>query len=396
MSDYRVALISYEFPPFMLGGIASNCYDLACSLSKRKISTTVFCRGLKTIHVEEPNDYLKVVRLPFLNIRPRSFWFQLQNLTTLLESLRKNTVIHTVNPLLSLIGVYSKEKLRKPLVTSIHEVALSDLRAFINSPLSEWTIGDFSSTVLSYPFIEYFAKKSLKNADHIIVYGSSAFEEMKKKYRNLDFKKISVIYNAINFDKIDGIGNDLSQQNRPISITYYGRLCSIKGISYLLKAMAILKQDFPDLHLNIFGKGPLERKIRSLTLKLDLKDRVHIRGHFPNKELIMEIKRALIVVLPSLYEVGPFIAALEAMACKKPLVVFDLPFIREFISNLHTGILAKARDVKDLSEKIHLLLSDETLRRRISQNAYEYVKERHNWDILVEKYMEIYENCISC
>jgi len=392
MGDYKVALISHEFPPFLIGGMASHCYDLAYSLSKNKVFTTVFCGMSKRVTVEKLNPYLEVVRLPCLDLPPRFLWFQIQNFRILSQFLKDFDILHGVNPLASAICSYFKKKLRKPFVTSIHEVLLSDLKVFINSPFSEWTLGDFKIHAVAYPLDEFLVKTCLKSADHVVVCGNSAFRDMKRIYPNLAHEKTSVIYNGINFDELDKIVNPASE--RDFSIVYYGRLVWIKGILYLVRAMALLKDDFPNLSLNIIGKGPLEGKIRHWVRRLGLKEKVHIRGYFPRAKLIREIGKSSVVVLPSLYEVGPFISGLEAMACKKPLVTFDFPFTREFILSMRNGVLAKAKDVEDLANKIRLVLSDTKLQGRLGQNAYEYVKSKHNWDLLVEKYLEIYDNLL--
>ena len=87
--------------------------------------------------------------------------------------------------------------------------------------------------------------------------------------------------------------------------------------------------------------------------------------------------------------------ALEAMACKRPLVAFDVPFAREIITDGHNGLLAEAFDAKSLSDRIRLLLSDGNLRFKIGQNAHNYVKREHNWDTQVEKFLNIYRNVID-
>ena len=77
--------------------------------------------------------------------------------------------------------------------------------------------------------------------------------------------------------------------------------------------------------------------------------------------------KADLVVLPSLREAQP-ISVLEAMACKKPVVVFDLPFAREYIEDMSNGLMANARDSKDLAEKISILLRDHKLRVEMGQS----------------------------
>jgi len=59
---------------------------------------------------------------------------------------------------------------------------------------------------------------------------------------------------------------------------------------------------------------------------------------------------------------------------------------------MYNGLLAKPGDVEDLSDKICLLLADKKLRLKLGQKAYEHVEKRHNWDTLVEKYIEMYRN----
>lgn len=94
-------------------------------------------------------------------------------------------------------------------------------------------------------------------------------------------------------------------------------------------------------------------------------------GHVPHRKLIGEIMNADALVFPSLSEAQPMII-LEAMACGKPVVAFDLPFAREIISDMSNGLLVKFNDIGDLSMKTRLLISDEKLRRRLGQAAHDY------------------------
>jgi len=366
-----------------------NCYHLAQSLSKKKISTTVFSGRSTTVHVEKLNDYLEIVRLPCLNFPPRYLWFQLQNLGIFRRLLRNFTILHAVNPISSAFSVGIKKKLRIPLVTTNHGDELNALKLFANSPLQQWTIGDFNIFVTSYPLQQISIKACLRDSNHIVVPGYFILELMKRTYPYFDFQKTSVIHNGIILDEIERKKQDSDQISS--SILYYGQLIYRKGILYLVRAMAAVQKNFPECRLNIVGRGPLENKIKKEVLRLNLQDVIRFQGYLPNTQLISEVKKASLVVLPSIYETGPFIAALEAMACKRPLVTFNLPFTREFISHMENGVLAQAGSVKDLSSKIELLLSDRKLCRRLGENAYLYVKKKHDWNVLVEKYVDVYQ-----
>ena len=399
MKNFKVALISHEFPPFAIGGIGYQCYDLAYSLSRKKIDTVVLCGKSPHKRVEKPNDFLTVIRLPYIDVPPRYFWFQLQNFRVMQKLLDDCSIIHGVNPISSAIAAYYKTMLGKPFVVTCHHSGLLELKELLNQPASEWTLGNLGITVLSYPLDEIVLMNiCLENADRIVVPGLSTFNYIKNTVGNLDSGKTTVIHNGIDFTKIDRIIAESSEDCKvddsldgETTIAFFGRLVSTKGIMYLLEAMTILSAEFPRLRLNIFGKGPLEPKIRAKLNSSGLQSRVRLHGYVSYNHLISQISKASVVALPSLVEVGPFIAALEAMACKKPLVLFDSDFSREFISDMHNGLLAKACDSKDLSEKIRILLSDNKLLRRIGQNAQTYVKNNHDWAILVDKYIETYK-----
>jgi len=100
--------------------------------------------------------------------------------------------------------------------------------------------------------------------------------------------------------------------------------------------------------------------------------------------------KADVVVLPSMREAQP-LSVLEAMACKKPVVVFDLPFASEYIKSSMNGMTARPGDPRDLADKISMLLSDRNLRSRIGHEAYEHIKHNHNWSDLIDRYIDVYE-----
>jgi glycosyltransferase involved in cell wall biosynthesis len=62
---------------------------------------------------------------------------------------------------------------------------------------------------------------------------------------------------------------------------------------------------------------------------------------------------------------------------------------------MNNGLLAKAGDIDDLARKLELLVSDRSLRHRIGKSAYQHVKKNHNWDIQVDKYLEVYAKAIG-
>ena len=386
----RVALITLEG-----GGISSVCYGLASSLSKRGIPTTVFTETPYTkLEVEKLSSQVDVVRFPLSNIPPKPLWFQIRSFRKLSKMLKDYTIIHGVSPDASMLYALCKRKLNKPFVASIHAVPHSSARTYLNVPISCWSGADFAYHILEFPLHNFAIKRCLARSDHIVVCSFNVLNELRAYHKNLDMDRVSVIYNALNLDEIESVKiNDNTGQNG-FSILFAGRLFWLKGVAYLLKAFEIVRREFKDAHLEIFGKGPEEQRIIEFVNRRELQDCVHVHGRIPHKDLIAEIKRSALVVVPSLYEAQPMIA-LEAMACKKPLVAFSYPFAREIIKNGHNGLLAQARDVKNLSEKIRSLLLDKKLRWKLGRNAYDYVRREHNWDIQINKYLKVYRKVLE-
>jgi len=389
--SFKVALISEEYPPFAFGGIASACNDLAHALSQKGISTTVFCGRSSRILTERVNDNLQIIRLPCFDLPPRFVWFQLQNLQVLSRSLREYSLLHIVNPQAGAIITYLNRTLRKPIVTSIHGLRLATLKLSMNIPFSlrtPWDIGDY---LIGYPLDALLHDICLRHSNHVTVCSHSALAELRSLYTDLNPEKVSVIHNGIDFKEIC---NYPKVDENSSSIIFYGRLNYLKGVTYLIRAIASLQSNFPDLHLKIFGDGPLRRKIERLVSKLGLSKKVTIAGFVARQELVTEIAKASIVVLPSLHEAQP-VGLLEGMACRKPVVAFDFPFSREVIQDMQNGLLAKGCDVKDLSEKIRMLLADKKLRQRLGQNAYAHVRKTHDWTTLVNQYISVYLSMVA-
>jgi glycosyltransferase involved in cell wall biosynthesis len=386
----KVALLSHEG-----GGISSVARGLAAGLSKKKIDTTVFTTTASNVGtVEENACQYNVVSLPMIDLPPRSLWFHLRNSSLLSRMLEDYDIVHAVSPEMAIL--FMLKKLGRPLITTLHGSHRAALKAFACSPFRSWALGDFAFNVLELPLHQTITKWCFDRSDRVVVCSFSTLAEIEM-YENVDVSKATVIYNGIDFTDI---GRDVKasdgkedKEKKPTMI-YAGRLFWMKGIPYVLKAFERVKKDVKEARLRIFGKGPMEKEVKRFRKQKHLQDDIFLGGFLPHRELMKEIRMADVVVFPSLYESQPMFA-LEAMACKKPLVAFSLPYAREIIKDGHNGLLAQAYDVEDLSSKIALALQDKELRFRLGEKGYEYVEENHNWDIQVNKYLQLYKETIN-
>jgi glycosyltransferase involved in cell wall biosynthesis len=385
----KIAIISHEG-----GGISSVTSGLSRSLAKKGIKTTVFTGAhSKSRQTIKLSDHLEFNYLPILNLPPRNYWFQALNLRTLLKELKDYDVIHGMSVNASFFLSLFKNKLGAPFVSTLHEDLRTSQRAFVNLPISSWTFKEAGFFLLEFPFYDIPAGRVFTNSDHITFCSYSLLKQVAA-YRKIDYNKVTVIHNGLDFDEIDGVPDEPADDEDAISVVFAGRLMRVKGALLLIEAFRRLGKDFCNVHLKIFGRGPSRNVLEKKIVKYGLKDKVFLMGQVPHKKLISEIKKSHFVVFPSLNEAQPMFV-LEAMACKKPVIAFDFPFAREIINHMDTGLLAKAGDVDDLSMKIKLLANDADLRLKLCQAGRNYVRKEHDWAVQVEKYVEVYERAMD-
>jgi glycosyltransferase involved in cell wall biosynthesis len=140
----------------------------------------------------------------------------------------------------------------------------------------------------------------------------------------------------------------------------------VKGIACLIAAMSMLRDDFPDMRLEIAGDGPEMAGLAQAAMAAGVSDRVTFLGWIDDVESVMS--HWDIVAQPSLAE-GLGISALQAMALGIPVVASDVGGLREIITNDVTGFLVPPSDAQRLALRIADLARDAGLRQRIGEAA---------------------------
>jgi len=156
--------------------------------------------------------------------------------------------------------------------------------------------------------------------------------------------------------------NKTNVHKKEREIISVARLIPIKGMSYLIRAMAHVK----DGSLVIIGDGPERRKLELLSRHLELSDRVFFTGWISDRSTISHyLKQATVFVLPSLSEGLPRVLV-EAMACGLPVVATDVGGVHEAVVDGINGLLVPPRDEKALAKAIEYVFNDTNFRRRAS------------------------------
>lgn len=244
---------------------------------------------------------------------------------------------------------------------------------------------DLNRQSLLMKFFRYFI---FKKTDLVTVISNYLARYVKSQNSKIS---IEIIPNGVDTKKFTAYDLQLPIKDKKWNtIITISRLVEKNGIGDLIEAMAIVRNEIPDVRLMILGSGPLEKVLKLKTKILTLENNIEFLGEISNDQLSQYLARAVVFVRPSLSE-GLGTAFLEAMAVGLPIIGTPVGGIPDFLKDGETGLFCKAADPKDLAEKIIRLLKNEPLREKIINNAKALVSQKYDWDIIADKFAQIYE-----
>ena len=158
-----------------------------------------------------------------------------------------------------------------------------------------------------------------------------------------------------------------------------GRLIPIKGHVVLLRALALAREEVPEIALDVAGRGPLEPALRAVAKELGIESAVRFLGY------VSPIQRAIdetaVVVVPSLGE-GFGMVALEAMERSRPVVAAAIGGLGELVVDGETGLLVPPGEAEPLARALVAIARDPDLRRAMGEagrrRALEHFAEHRN------------------
>jgi glycosyltransferase involved in cell wall biosynthesis len=354
----RICYVNPFFHPY-IGGIEKHILEISSKLAK-KHEVHVITSKLKSTTSYEKIENVHVHRLPCLQIpiyNPPLLLDSPKKIVEKLKQIRPHIInLHTRWYLAPVLGtiLYAKENNTKVIVT------------WHNS------IGEGNLLLKPFSFIlDKIAIKLLKHCSKVIAVSNFVREQLIK--HGAPSNKVVTIPNGFNRPIQE---YELPSDN---SVVFVGRLVSTKGIETLIKAASIVTQKYPKTKFYIVGKGPNIFKLKALTLKLGLKNKVIFTGFVPERIKNFLVAKAAVFVLPSIYE-SAGLACLEAMSLGKAVIVSSVGGLPEYVTNNKTGILVPPKDPKALADKIMLLLSNEKLRKKLGKAAKEQAAKFLTWD----------------
>jgi len=163
------------------------------------------------------------------------------------------------------------------------------------------------------------------------------------------------------------------------SILVIGSLISQKGFRYAIKAISLLKSEFPELKIIIIGDGPEKRSLMRLANSLGIENQVKFTGWLLFEEVKAYLEKSTILVHPSsdLGDAEPNVIK-EAMASGLPVIGADIVGIPEILDYGNVGILFPPKDHVALANSIRKLLNEPGYREEMAQKARKFAEEKYD------------------
>ena len=386
----KILMLTWEYPPRIVGGIARVVHDLSHKLVKDGHEVTVVTYKDGNALDYEDDKGVKVYRVNNYMISPNNFidWIMQLNFNMVAKASQiineqgKFDCIHAHDWLVAYAAKTLKNSYNIPIVSTIHAT-----EAGRNSGIHDETQRYINDTewMLTYESAE------------VIVNSNYMKNELQRLF-GLPYEKINVIPNGVNLNLFNGIERDYNfrrkyaMDNEKV-ILFMGRLVYEKGIQHLISAMPKILEGYHDAKLVICGKGGMQDELQEQVNAMGIGNKVYFAGYMKGKDVQKMYKAADIAVFPSTYE--PFgIVALEAMLSENPIVVSDIGGLNEIVEHRVNGMKAYCGNPNSIADSILELLYDHKLCADITRKAKNKVRNEYNWSKIAQDTHFTYQKAI--
>lgn len=351
------------------GGIEQVAYDIISGLGNEEYIHKVICFNNSKSTVTDIYSGIEVHRIGYWKkVASQAISFQyFVELKKIIKEFNPDIIyFHMPNPLISLYLLLSKIRNRK-LILHWH----SDI-------VDQQTIKNFYLP---------FQNIMLSKANQIFVTSPDykiGSEDLKGYLSKVDIipnviDKDKFILNPENLKNIEEIR--LKYKNKKI-LFFLGRHITYKGLEYLVDSADYIEREAIIL---IGGQGPLTEKLKEQAKN---KENIEFLGRITDDEVKEYLNSSYLFLFPSITKNEAFgVALAEALYNGVPAVGFAIEGsgVNWVNKNEYTGFMVENKNIKELSDKINVLLTNEELRNRMASNAKKWIKENFDKSEMINK-----------
>lgn len=391
----RVLMLSWEFPPRIIGGIARHVDELSRALAAQGLHVDV----LTAHHPDAPSaetiaaggGQVRVLRAMAAPINPADFIAEIHQLNFgLLERLLREgqadyDLIHAHDWLVAFAARTLKHGRSLPLIATLHATEAgrnqgirTPLQSYIHSV--EWMLTYDAWRVICC---------SQAMVDEVVAGLRVPRDKMRMIPNGIDSGRVSC---GDSREKLAGFRRRWAAPQERI-VLFVGRLVREKGVEVLVDALPEVLLAHPEVKLVVAGAGWYGHLIARAAAR-GVGRKVVFTGFLPEEEVPRLYAVADVAAFPSLYE--PFgIVALEAMAAGVPVVTSDVGGFREVVRHGETGLHTWANNPHSLAWGINWVLSDPELAERLRRCGRRAVGERYAWPGIAKQTVQVYQEVLA-
>jgi glycosyltransferase involved in cell wall biosynthesis len=375
----KICVVMEFFTPYRNGGGEQRYYHLTKRLVEKGHTVDVLNMKLNNVPYHEVRDGINIYHIgPVIETIPiRSHTDFIKYVASVTKWLLTHDYdiidAQSYSPLLP--SCITSKIVRTPMIGTIHDVSTNNK--------DQWEQSSRTSKI---------AEKFLTNLHYnMLLTVSNATKDSLIKYFNVNPDRIRVLYNGVDLKKIDQVNCDKKDEN---TILFVGRLTPHKHVDHLLIALKEIRKNIPNIKLVVVGRGPDKENILNLIKEQNLEDNIEMLENLTDEELIHQMKKANILILPSTREGFGMVLA-EANACYTPVIAYASGGVVEVVIDQKTGYLIEPENVEKLTQSIEKLLQDKQLQKEMGINGRRNVEENFNWDEITEDYLKLVEELVN-
>jgi glycosyltransferase involved in cell wall biosynthesis len=374
----RIVQVSPFFHPHA-GGVESHVRALAAEFAREGHEVTIVTsRYDRSLPESEEFEGYRILRAP-----TRGVWYNTPidtGIGRVLAGVPADVVhIHYPPPLTAFFAVRGLHERNTPICLTYH---------------CDLYIPGLVGRLLTGTYRRFFLPPTFRHVDRFIVHTQS----YGRTSTVLRGRPLEIIPSSVDLDRFrpseDGseIRDRLQLQGKRV-LAFTGRLVPHKGLDVLLRALPALHDD---VVLLVVGRGPTLPNLTSLARRLAVEDRVRFCPNVSDEELPRFLRAADLFVFPSQNRLEGFgLAVAEAMAAGLPVVIADMPGVREVIEPGEEGLLVEPFLVSDLVAKIRSLLDDPERRARMSTAARRRAEQRYAVTVVAGQLLSVYRSLLA-
>lgn len=395
----RVVMMTWEYPPRIVGGIARHVEELAWGLARAGHEIDVVTCAFADAPADERYRDVSVHRVhPYSPANDFVHWVQQLNAAMydracdLVEGWLREVpdkkrlggdeaiLIHAHDWVAHYTSARLKHAFHLPLAATIHATEYGRNQGIHTG---------------QQQYISSVERDLATEAWRVIVCSDYMRGEVERAL-GTPWDKTDVIPNAIHAEKFDfpfpekeaaAFRATYAAADERL-VLFSGRMVREKGAHILLEAVRIARDGGLPIKLVIVGGGDRQH-LEHQAEALQIAPHVYFAGFVPDDTLLRLYRVADAACFPSLYE--PFgIVALEAMAAGAPVIVSDAGGLTEFVEPDRTGTVVWSGSVESLLWGLRRALTETVHAREMAKTAQEVVRDRFNWDRVASLTAEVY------